>query len=197
MPKNFSVKCDNVEIVKHAAQPANINQAYKFCPLCTGKFITRDVLGDEYTRLVCPDCSYIYYSNPHPTVIAIIEKKDQLLLVKRKNDPHAGFWDLPGGFVESGQNLETALAAELEEEIGVGIKSSQYFASFVSKYPTQHMKRSIVGIAFKVEVASENFQAKSDVTAVKYFPKNDLPKIAPLQDVQLAIKKLLKEDGLN
>jgi NADH pyrophosphatase NudC (nudix superfamily) len=179
------------------AQSININKAYKFCPLCKGQFSAKDISGDEHTRLVCPDCDYVYYSNPHPTVIAIIEKDDQLLLVKRKNDPHAGFWDLPGGFVESGQTLETALAAELEEEIGAKIKSSQYFASFVSEYPTQYMKRSIVGVVFKVEVISQNFEAKSDTTAVKYFPKNNLPEIAPLQDIQLAIKKLLKEDGLN
>lgn len=42
-----------------------------------------------------------------------------VLLIKRRYEPLAGRWSLPGGTVEVGETLEAAVARELEEETGL------------------------------------------------------------------------------
>ena len=117
---------------------------FKFCPLCGGKLRRKKPLGDEKTREVCQKCGFIFYQNPTPAVLAVIEKKGKILLTKRAINPYKGYWDLPGGFVEIGQNLEEALAKEIKEELGVEIKSFSFLASFPSQYKIKK-KRETTG----------------------------------------------------
>lgn len=170
-----------------------MNKKYTYCSLCRGSLEKKKTEPDNILRLVCSSCGYTRFQNPTPTILAIIEKNNQLLLVKRKHDPHQGYWDLPGGFLEVGQNLEAALKAEIKEEIGVGVKSSTYFKSSVSSYQTKYLVENVVGVAFKVEVDSYDFVPGSDVLEVKFFDKNNLPPVAPFKDVQESIDKLIKE----
>ncbi len=43
----------------------------------------------------------------------------KLLLVKRKRHPYKGLWAIPGGFIGIDEELEDAVARELEEETGL------------------------------------------------------------------------------
>ena len=44
-----------------------------------------------------------------------------MLLLKRAKSPGYGFWSLPGGRVEFGESLHTALTREVDEEAGLEI----------------------------------------------------------------------------
>ena len=52
---------------------------------------------------------------------AAILDGQRLVLVKRKRDPEAGCWGLPGGKVESGERIEVAVSREIKEELGIEI----------------------------------------------------------------------------
>ena len=45
-----------------------------------------------------------------------------MLLVKRRYEPLAGRWSIPGGTLELGETLETGVAREMREETGLEIE---------------------------------------------------------------------------
>jgi mutator protein MutT len=52
---------------------------------------------------------------------AVIVHDGKVLLVKRKHEPLAGQWSLPGGAVEIGETLEACLVREMREETGLEV----------------------------------------------------------------------------
>src|SRR5580700_205242 len=58
---------------------------------------------------------------PQLAVSAVIFREGKLLLLKRAKSPGHGLWSLPGGRVEFGESLHTALTREVDEEAGLKI----------------------------------------------------------------------------
>ena len=61
-------------------------------------------------------------SHPQLAVSAAIFRDGKLLLVRRARSPGKGFYSLPGGRVEFGESLHTALHREVDEETGLKIE---------------------------------------------------------------------------
>jgi 8-oxo-dGTP diphosphatase len=53
------------------------------------------------------------------TDCVVFDPAGRVLLVRRKNEPFAGGYALPGGFVEIGETVEAACRREVREETGV------------------------------------------------------------------------------
>lgn len=75
---------------------------------------------------------YIYkYPRPMVTVDCILvnqqKQENEVLLIRRKNEPYKNLLAIPGGFVDVDEDLEEAALRELEEETGVnGIEIKQF-----------------------------------------------------------------------
>ncbi|MHA2184397.1 MAG: NUDIX hydrolase [Promethearchaeota archaeon] len=59
---------------------------------------------------------------PHIGVGILLIRDNQLLLVKRKYDPDAGYWSIPGGHLDLGEETEKAAEREGFEETGFKVK---------------------------------------------------------------------------
>ena len=77
---------------------------------------------------------YCYeYPRPSVTVDVVIvsdEKKARVLLIRRKNEPFAGMWAIPGGFVDMDETLVAGARRELLEETGVEAETLEQLATF-------------------------------------------------------------------
>ena len=69
-----------------------------------------------------PAASRAQPSHPQLAVSAAIFRDDKILLVRRARSPAKGFYSLPGGRVEFGETLHTALHREVDEETALKIE---------------------------------------------------------------------------
>jgi ADP-ribose pyrophosphatase YjhB (NUDIX family) len=70
-----------------------------------------------------PRSSRSYPSRPIVGVGAVIIAADgRVVLIKRKYEPLAGQWSLPGGTLEVGETLEAGVAREMLEETGLEVE---------------------------------------------------------------------------
>jgi len=84
-----------------------------FCMSCGCRLTKRWIQSDLRDRDVCPACSTVHYDNPKVVVSCICYWEQRILLCKRGIEPGKGLWDVPRGFVESGETLEEAATREL------------------------------------------------------------------------------------
>ncbi len=70
--------------------------------------------------MACEKCKW---NNPVPVAVGIVPYKDGIVLVKRRFDPRAGFFALPGGFVNEREHPESAAIREVKEETGLDVQN--------------------------------------------------------------------------
>ncbi|HLA56130.1 MAG TPA: NUDIX hydrolase [Flavobacterium sp.] len=129
------------------------------------------------------------------TVDAVVFKKNEngneLLLIKRKNEPFKGSWALPGGFVEEDEDLQDAAHRELLEETGVKIETSVQLKAFGK--PGRDPRQRTVAVAFMAFVDGNTIaKAADDAAEAAWFPVNKLPELAfdHLEIINFALTKI-------
>lgn len=100
-------------------------------------------------------------------VRAIILKSNQILLCRTKG---ANFYFLPGGHVEFGETLEKTLRRELNEELGVKIKSYKLFSIIENRYGREKDKSHEINFVYKVILKNTNINVTE--THVEFYWKN-------------------------
>jgi 8-oxo-dGTP diphosphatase len=77
---------------------------------------------------------YCYeYPRPSVTVDVVLvtrEPQPRVLLIRRKHDPFAGKWAIPGGFIDMDETLEDSARRELHEETGVRVEALEQLHTF-------------------------------------------------------------------
>lgn len=75
---------------------------------------------------------------PRKLIVAgLLTRGDLVFLSKRRDDQAlGGYWEFPGGKVESGEAPEAALARELREELGVEVDVGRVWDVLHHAYPT-------------------------------------------------------------
>ena len=101
-----------------------------YCPRC-GK---TDIEVYKVKGMRCTECGYIYFHNTAAAVAGIIEIDGGVLLTVRAQNPGRGLFDLPGGFADYNESIETALQREIHEELGIDVELRAYLGSFPNTY---------------------------------------------------------------
>ena len=125
-----------------------------------------------------------YPEQPLIGVGAIVKKNDKYLRAKRKNEPNAGTWGLPGGLVELGENVQDALIREVREECEIESKPTKLIdvIDFIDTDVTGKIKYHYVLIDYEAQYLSGDLHPASDVTECCWFSRDELRKV-PLPDI--------------
>jgi mutator protein MutT len=104
------------------------------------------------------------HRNPIPTIDAIIHnEKNQLLFIKRKNDPFKNHLSLPGGFVNYGERAEDALRREVKEETSLNVEPLEILGVYSD--PNRDPRGHIISTVF-VCLIMDNLKGKSRDDAI-------------------------------
>jgi 8-oxo-dGTP diphosphatase len=95
---------------------------YRFCPRCGGDLEKRLVKPTEPKRLVCINCSFIFYQDPKVVAGTIFSLDGGIVLLKRGVEPAIGKWVFPGGYVDRGESVQEAAIRETKEESRVEVQ---------------------------------------------------------------------------
>jgi ADP-ribose pyrophosphatase YjhB (NUDIX family) len=108
--------------------------------------------------------------NPLLTVDIIIECRDGIVLIERKNPPHG--WALPGGFVDYGESIEAAAIREAKEETGLTVELIEQMHTYSD--PQRDPRHHTVSTVF-IARAHGRPVAADDARCAAIVTRNNLP----------------------
>jgi 8-oxo-dGTP diphosphatase len=119
------------------------------------------------------------YRNPGSTSSMIVENEGNVYLVKRKHNPYAGMWALPGGFLNCDkESLEECAVRELKEETSIIARIEDLELLCVNSSPTRDPRGHVIDHVYIVKKYSGTPKADDDAADLKLFPLDNLPEIA-------------------
>ena len=78
--------------------------------------------------LTCASCGNVVYPRISPAIIVAVTDGDRILMTRYAHGPYRKR-ALVAGFVEIGETAEQAVAREVHEECGLGVKNVRYYGS--------------------------------------------------------------------
>lgn len=152
------------EIFRHKFE---IEDSFRFIRIAAYRRREADIFN-RYT------IGYIDYianklKSPFLTVDALIQLPKGIVLIKRSNPPFG--WALPGGFVEYGESLESAVVREAKEETGLDIFDLWQFHTYSA--PGRDPRFHTVNTIF-VAQAQGTLKAGDDAAAIRVVKPKDI-----------------------
>ena len=127
-------------------------RTFKHCPRCGQKLGWRADTRGEPKRQTCASCHYKVYHNPVAATEAYCIRSGRLLLLRRTRQPRAGYWDIPGGFLEVGEEPLPGLRREIREELHASLIRPRLFGAYASGYWFQKELTSVVVLTYTAEL---------------------------------------------
>ena len=144
-----------------------------YCPRCGTRLGAAERMGK--VRPVCPSCDWIFFPDPKVAAGVVVQRRGEVLLVQRANNPKKGLWTLPVGFVDAGEDPALAAARECREETGLEIEVTALLDVFSGQ---AHPRGAHIILVYRGEILGGQLHPGDDASQIGFFPKNGLPPLA-------------------
>ncbi len=120
-----------------------------------------------------------------------IDKKTNILLIKRKHEPFLHQFALPGGFVETLEPLKVAAYRELKEETNIENINLKMFEIYDD--PIRDPRGRVVSVVFvgQVDIKNLHMKAGTDAIAVEWMDLDEIKKTKLAFDHNKIIKEAI------
>lgn len=156
-----------------------MTQEDRFCPSCATSLETKEIFG--YDRPVCPDCGRVMFYDPKMAVICVVPRNGKVLMIRRATDLGYGLWGLPGGFVDRGEQLESAAAREVWEETGLKVEVGRLLGLF------SESGNPVIVAAYAGRETGGTLDAGPEALDVGFFDVDRLPELAFPRDEEVLV----------
>lgn len=121
----------------------------------------------------------------------VVHTDTEVLMIKRKNNPYAGHWALPGGFIDPGETPDQAAIRELAEEAGLHVDHATFIGEFREPGRDPRMEHTW-SWAYSVHIPNkEATTAGDDASATAWIPISKLSQLPLAFDHATILKKAL------
>jgi 8-oxo-dGTP diphosphatase len=103
-------------------------------------------------------------------VQGLLVRDGRVLIGRRKIEPRRGYWDLPGGFLEEGEEPIAGLRREFLEETGLEVEPVEWVGAFIDPYEGNF----VLGLTWIVRGDGEPV-ADDDVEELAWISPDELP----------------------
>jgi 8-oxo-dGTP diphosphatase len=106
-------------------------------------------------------------------VLTVVDDVLHLPLIRRAEDPFAGWWALPGGFKRPGETLDEAAVRELGEEAGLAAPRLAQFGAYGD--PDRDPRMDVVSVGYYAALREPvTLRAGGDAADVRWAPVVDV-----------------------
>jgi 8-oxo-dGTP diphosphatase len=140
--------------------------------------------------------SRLYPPRPVVGVGGVVIHEGRVVLIKRKYEPLAGHWSLPGGTLELGETLEAGVAREVLEETGLVVEVGPLVEVFdrILLDTGGRVRFHFVLVDYLCRVMGGELRASSDVADAIFADPADLPNFKPTAKVISIVQRAIKID---
>lgn len=137
-----------------------------------------------------------YPDRPFVGVGAVVVHEGRVLLVKRRYEPLAGRWSLPGGGVELGETLEASVAREMLEETGLEVEVGPVIEVFdrITRDEDGRVRYHYVLVDYLCWPIGGHLRAGSDVEDAVFVRPEELPAYGVSAKATAVIRRALELD---
>jgi len=141
--------------------------------------------------------SRAYPDRPFVGVGAVIVDQGRVVLIKRRFEPLAGHWSLPGGAVDVGETLVECVAREMLEETGLVVEVGPVVEVFdrIVRDGDGRVQFHYVLVDYLCRPTGGSLQAGSDVAEAVYADPDDLVRFALADPASAVIRRALEMAG--
>jgi NAD+ diphosphatase len=158
---------DHFALAGRAIQILNWDRSHQYCGACA----TPTKLKPNERARECPSCGLVSYPRLAPAVMALVRRDHQLLLARSPHFP-PGMYSALAGFVDPGESLEQTIAREVQEEVGLRVTNTRYFASQPWPFPHSLM------IAFTADYLDGEINPDpTEIEDARWFELDALPRL--------------------
>lgn len=154
---------------------------------------TRAVASGHRRECTAHGCGEVSFPRTDPAIITLLRRGDRALLVRQPSWP-AGRFSTLAGFVEPGESLEQAIAREVDEEVGLPVERTAYYASQPWPFPHSLM------IGFRTHVGAGEVRLGDELDDARWFTRDQLRAILATGELSIpppfALSRSLIEDWL-
>jgi 8-oxo-dGTP diphosphatase len=136
-----------------------------------------------------------YPKRPLVGVGALIFHRGRILMAQRGKEPLKGWWSLPGGALETGESLDSAVRREVREETGLEIEPLGVFEIFerIMRDEAGTVEYHYVLIDYLCRVAGGALCAGDDVCRVEWVTPDGLQHLQITEGTLAVIEKAFRK----